>query len=110
MKNIWRLFQKESGFSLVEVMIALVIIALIATAIVPLFISGFSGIVASGRKSVSMYETQVELERAISQGIQEPDESPLAIIFADSSSVEVRGKQLDVEIEKVSITVFIPGS
>lgn len=54
--------KKRKGVTLVELIIALFIIALVVASIVPMMIIGYRQIIISGKKNVSVYTTQKKVE------------------------------------------------
>jgi prepilin-type N-terminal cleavage/methylation domain-containing protein len=58
-------FKKKDGFSLVELLIAIMILGIISLALVPLFSSSFQGIVTAGKKSTALFGYQKNLEEEI---------------------------------------------
>jgi len=59
---------KESGFALVEVLVALVILVIIIFAFTTLFTSSFQGIFRAGNKSEALFESQEEIDQFIAEG------------------------------------------
>jgi len=83
----------QIGFTLTEVLVALVIITILVTALVPLFSMSFSGIFDAGRNSETQFLIQEEIEKAIA-GDSTADAS-----FSSATSIEgVNG--IIVEVEK----------
>ncbi|CEO87665.1 MAG TPA: prepilin-type N-terminal cleavage/methylation domain-containing protein [Syntrophaceticus sp.] len=78
----------KKGFTLVEVLISIVILAIISVALLLLFNQSFEGIINSGRKSKTIYEEgQKEIERKISKDVTSGTDS-LKLIFKDADGVD----------------------
>ncbi|OPL10618.1 MAG: hypothetical protein AVO34_10520 [Firmicutes bacterium ML8_F2] len=103
------LFINEKGLSLVEVLIAIVILLMIVIVFTTLFNSSLRGIVSSGDRSSTLFELQKDIETED----QAPtvDSQPINITF--NNGVTIPGKQGSfkqpmVDGNEVMINVFIP--
>ncbi|MBS3898094.1 MAG: prepilin-type N-terminal cleavage/methylation domain-containing protein [Dethiobacter sp.] len=98
-----------SGLSLVEVLVALLVMAIVIVPLISMFTNGFSGIARTGRKSQDLYQAQKEVEAAIYAGVNSitPSPPPLRITFADDSFVLVPGEIREVRVNDIAITTFI---
>jgi len=102
----------EKGFSLVEILVALTILLIIATAFLSLYTQSYLGIAYSGHKNKALYEAQQEIEELILSN-ESDGKDELEIIFPGlEHSIKIRGK---VELRNVqygeksaSVAVFIP--
>lgn len=102
-------FISEKGLSLVEVLIAIVILLMIVIVFTTLFNSSLRGIVSSGDRSSTLFELQTEIETED----QAPtvDNQPKIITF--NNGVNIPGnqgsfKQTMADGNEVLINVFIP--
>jgi prepilin-type N-terminal cleavage/methylation domain-containing protein len=94
-----------SGFTLLEVVLAMAILGIILIALLTLYTSGFKSIVHAGKSGDELYNTQSSLETKIYQGaavdsaaeieieLPEPLESPYptSVIIVDGEFVEEDG-------------------
>lgn len=76
--------KNHKGFSLIEVVVSLVILGFLLTAILPMFVSGFSLIYIMGQKTKISNEAQAFIEAIYDKGIDEVDN-----IAASYSSTKV---------------------
>lgn len=109
--------KEEKGFTLVEVVVALLVLAVVTTAVVGIYNSGLFTIFQSGKQTEAIYEVQAKLDQAILEGVDEPDEEPLKIYFGDlEDPISIKGKTVTEKSDttygsqerRVSATVFIP--
>ncbi len=98
-----------SGLSLVEMLVALLVLAIIIVPLISMFTDGFLGIARTGRKSQDLYQAQIKVEAAIYTGANSitPSQPPLIINFADDSSVLVPGAIYEIKVNDIAITTFI---
>lgn len=68
-KNLTQTIFKDNGFSLIEVLVAILILTLIVFAFTPLLLSSLRNIYYAGDKSEALYEGQSELEVSIAEQI-----------------------------------------
>ncbi len=61
----------EDGFTLIEVLVALVILVIIVLGMTTFFLNSYRNVILAGKKAVTVYEAQQELEKAI----DDPDRS-----------------------------------
>ncbi|MDW7651432.1 MAG: Calx-beta domain-containing protein [Bacillota bacterium] len=84
----------EDGFTLIEILVAIAILAIMIAALTPLFISSFTGIFTAGRKSGTQYLVQQEIEKAIA------GDSGADATFIPSTSIEgISGTIVEVQKE-----------
>ncbi len=91
----------QGGFSLIEVMIAMVIMLIIISAFTVLFTSSFTGIFRAGSKSESLYRAQAEMDHAINSG-DVGEMSSLKIPFNGAPDIEEAdnpGRIIEIEYE-----------
>ncbi len=100
------LYTNQSGFSLVELLIAMVVLVIAVTAFTGMLTSGMSGIARAGEKSTHMYLSQEELEKKISTGTTVG--TLLTVTFKDLSSIAIPGETVEFSNGNVSISAFIP--
>lgn len=96
----------RAGFTLIEMLIALLVLSIVVAALISMLVNGMFGIVAAGTKSSNMYQTQVKVERAINTGTSQ--NTPLTITFTDSTFITVPGEIASLQTDDVTISVFIP--
>ncbi len=120
------LVTEEKGFTLVEVVIALLLLSLVTVVVVRIYNSGFFAIALGGKKTEAVYEVQDLLEQAISSSAEQladdndAEEHELTIRFiaedGQEKEVSVFGYLVTKEsrskfgknVQKVSATVFVP--
>lgn len=90
MKNILR----TQGFTLIEIIVALAIIALIATAFFPLITQSFASIYRSGNDDKSLYQLQQKTENGSVGTVV--NAAGLTIGFQNGSSITVPGSTYSV--------------
>jgi Tfp pilus assembly protein PilV len=87
MKNVYK--NNEEGFTIVEVLIAMVLLLLMALTFTVLFTTSFDGIMTSGRRSEAVYATQQDI---VSTTSPENSTSTTVIVnFAGLDPIEVQG-------------------
>lgn len=106
-----RKLQNHKGFSLVELLVALVILVIVITGITTLLLGGFSGVFRTGRKTQALKAAQTDIENALR--VDNPDnDDPLVIYFDGVSPITLKGKiktaTENYEEHSVSINVFLP--
>lgn len=100
------------GFSLIELLIALSIFVIIASAFLLLYTKSFSDIFHSGHKNEALYEIQQELENTIYSNNNDGTDE-IEINFPGlENSVKIKGKlergDAQVGERSAEIIVFIP--
>lgn len=103
----------EQGFTLVEVIVALMVLALVTVAVVQIYNSNFMAIILSGNRTEAVYKVQDSLEQEVAQGPDgrlDEDLDFLKIIFPGwETPVQIQGWTINkTSDDKVSATVFIP--
>lgn len=121
-KGVKLVLKKERGFTLVEVVIAIIVLSLVTVAVVRIYQSNLFGIIRSGHRTEAIYEVQELLEQEIAREIDDDidpsahgwQEETLEIRFGESVSVSVQGWTVSRESQKenpgvkTSGIVFIP--
>ena len=113
MTSMKRLLFNQDGFSLVEILVAFVILLIVITAVTPLFTTSYAGIFRAGRKSNALYQAQRDIESAINVGTA-LNSDPLTITFPGVPSItltlqgKIETKTYPAEANNVSVTVFLP--
>ena len=114
-KECFGLNREEAGFTLVEVVVAIIVLSLVAVVFLQLYNGNLFAIMSSGQITQDLYVVQSALEEAILTPSDE-EESPrlLSIVFPTSSgsSIELKVNGFfrteSSKDEKVSATVFVP--
>lgn len=92
MKKLW--LKDEHGFTLVEILVSIVILAILAACFISLFTGSSSNIFTSGDRSQALYKAQESLEFVMSEGVSTP-EATLSIQYDSTVGVNpivVEGK------------------
>ena len=113
--------KNKKGFTLIEMIISLAILAILAAAFLGVFTSGYSGILSAGKYSQTGYVGQRAMENRIAgisvAGIPNVTSSTVSnasvsINFGVASTVTVTGKieliNCDDGKHKVELATFIP--
>jgi prepilin-type N-terminal cleavage/methylation domain-containing protein len=91
--------KNKSGFTLIEVIIALAIFVILITAFVPLFVTSVQRIVLAGQKSQYLYELQKDIESEIAAN-ETGTLLDLPLVFLDGSdtySETVAGREVSAD-------------
>lgn len=113
------MLREERGFTLVEVVIALIVLSLVTVAVVRIYNSNLLGIILSGNRTEAIYAVQEKLELEISKELKDRGEPGLndfiEIEFQGSPALKIPGWTVTTQSEKVGSrdiqvtgTVFIP--
>jgi prepilin-type N-terminal cleavage/methylation domain-containing protein len=110
--------KRERGFTMVEVVVALVVLSIMGAAVVAVYNSNVSALVRAGKTTVELYSIQADIETALGQ---DPDtwdggkmeDSFLLISFPHlHEPLKIHGWVLTEQVEsngyKEVVTVFIP--
>jgi prepilin-type N-terminal cleavage/methylation domain-containing protein len=105
--------KRQDGFTLIEVLVAAAILAVIVAVFALLFTYSYSGIFLAGRKSEALFTAQAEMDSAIAQGPGASlPERTLDINF-EGKSISVSGKEIKVdyvyEERGGTLSYFLPG-
>ncbi len=105
-----RVFLNESGLSMMEVIVAMLVLTLIVFAVTPLLLNSLKGIIYAGDKSEALYEGQSELEVAMAEREME-FEDQLTFKFSNPENpdtiIKVHGKNVDVLKEKGEASTWL---
>ena len=107
-KNI----QYKDGFTLIETVVAMLILSIIVAAYIALFTTSYGGIFSAGRKSEAIYDAQKVTDNHFANGTTLESDS-LTVTFSDTSkNFIVKGKKQETTIQyeekDITITSFIP--
>ncbi len=102
------IFKQDSGFTLVEVLVAISILLIVAAAMAGLFTGSFQGVVSSGERSEALFELQKQAEQDLASADIGSD-----IIKIEFVDVSISGRQGTLRRsfsngKEVVINVFIP--
>lgn len=104
--------KSSGGFTLVEVLVSIAILAIISVALLLLFNQSFVGIIESGNKAESIYEGQGDLENKITEDADFDTDEKLTLEFKDvdnnndSVIITVQGKTIEDTVENADLTFF----
>ena len=120
-KGVKAVVKEERGFTLVEVVVAIMVLSLVTVAVVRIYNSNLFGIILSGNRTEAIYDVQEKLEKeiAIDPEAIDPDDygwkyEPLVLNFGGESItipgwiVEKDSTEVGPRNIKVSGTDFIP--
>ncbi|MDW7656059.1 MAG: type II secretion system protein [Bacillota bacterium] len=103
----------KRGLTLIEVILAMAILAIVATMVFPVFSSAFTGIMRSGDISDSAFRTSSQIELVLLHRDQDNRTTDLMEITLDGVTYTPRGHieqaTHQVNNSEVSITFFFPG-
>lgn len=106
-----RTFQKNNGFTLVEVLVALSIITIIVISFTTLLASSYVNIISAGKKSLASYSVQEEMEERIAHE-QATDVGDLQIPFPKAGNINVAGGFIELQntqgVHTSQSTAFLP--
>lgn len=99
-----------NGMTLIEVIVSLAIFGIIAVAFLNVFVSGFLGVISSGKRTEVGYLAQQAVEETINEIDIGSDK--VTIVFSGGPTLEVEGNTIVQEVnngkESITITTFIP--
>lgn len=97
---------KNKGFTLIEIIVSIALIAILGISLLTMFTVGFKSIIGAGNKNITVYKEQAETEEKLKSKPSSGNISNkfLKISFEDSTYIEVEGK---IETQS-KITVFNP--
>ena len=98
----------EKGFSLVELLVAMVILVLIVFAFTPLFVGSIDRIYFAGDKTEALYQGQSDLEVDIAERIT-VDGLELVFTFGEDTEVTVPGRLVEAEVTEGRATAWLSG-
>lgn len=106
-KNI-SLLLIQKGFSLIEVLIAIFVLAIILVATVSIFATSYMGIIYSGHESKEIYNIQQQLEEKINNSDYD-FEGNIKMFFMDDNgqSYPIPSEGIDVGIIKQGSLMYI---
>ena len=93
--------KKKKGFTLIEVILSIAILGIISIAFMTMFTSGIVGISNSGKKSISHYVAQNQIESNISDSGILPSNvvtttKSITLTFPGKADIVISGRQVDV--------------
>ena len=114
-----RLFKWEissGGFTLIEVLVSIAILAIISVALLLLFNHSFLGIIKSGNKAENIYKVQQQLENKVEnvENVADTPDEEITLKFDNGPEIIVHGKYIeesvvsDEPLEDANLTYFKP--
>lgn len=86
--------RNEGGMTIVEIMVAVVILVVVAAALIRLYGDNFSWIVGAGFRTEALDEAKSSIDQLISAGASEGAADALVFNFNGTSSVTVQGEMV----------------
>ena len=119
--NCIKKIKKEEGFSLLELIIGLFIMAVVIIAFTNLITASIQGIFGAGGKSSALFDAQESMDKGIAGGLSEefdpddPDKHDEHVIVFDGITINVKGEEIEIEEEYeegrlVHVRYFLPES
>jgi competence protein ComGC len=106
------MISNENGFTIVEMIVSFLIIAIMAACIIPSLIFGFKQVYDSGNKSEKIYSVQEEIESELVTGsASEPKTIEIQfgdLTFTVEGSIIEKEEVYDTQGDKAKAKVFIP--
>jgi prepilin-type N-terminal cleavage/methylation domain-containing protein len=101
--------KSQKGFTLIEVILAIAILAIISVAFLTMFTRGIVGIKNSGKKSTSHYTAQSQIESNINDSGNLPSNvvtlpKSISLTFPGKPSFVINGRQIDATYTYGSIS------
>lgn len=97
----------EKGFTMIELLVAMLILLIIVFAFTPLFVGSIERIHFAGDKSEALYESQFSLEESIAEQIT-VDGTEIIFEYGDTL-IKVPGGLIDVETPKNQASAWLSG-
>ncbi|MBZ9688550.1 type II secretion system GspH family protein [Clostridium estertheticum] len=93
--------KNKKGFTLIEVILSIALLGIISIAFLTMFTSGIVGITNSGKKSVSHYTAQNQIESNINDLANLPSNvvtstKSITLTFPGNTGIVISGRQVDV--------------
>jgi prepilin-type N-terminal cleavage/methylation domain-containing protein len=92
-----KFIKNNTGFTLVEVMVAFAILAIMIFAIINIFNLSYSGIFRAGRKSEALFYAQENMDNSIAGGIESGSELTTHVIVFGGESITVTGEEKEID-------------
>jgi len=119
--NCIKILKKEDGFSLLELIIGLFVMAIVIIAFTNLITVSIQGIFGAGSKSSALLDAQEGVDRSIAGGLSEefdpddPVKHDKHVIVFDGITIDVKGEEIEIEEEYeegrlVNVRYFLPES
>ncbi|HOY89049.1 MAG TPA: prepilin-type N-terminal cleavage/methylation domain-containing protein [Bacillota bacterium] len=86
--------RNQKGFTMVEVIIAAVMLVTVAVALLGLYGNNFGWIVGAGYRMKALDEARTEMDSQIASGAPDDSTDSLSISFPGASTITVMGKYL----------------
>ena len=105
--------KNQKGFTLIEAVIAMLIIGIMCIAFLSMYTSGVTTISKNGNRSSALFTVQSNIEEKLN-GATSTTPLPLAITIPNSEPIDVSGniisESITVKGQKVTITFFKPSN
>lgn len=102
----------QHGFTLIEIILTLSIIALIAVSFIPFLTNSFSGIMAVGNRANSLYEAQAEIESLFDSSSDGTSSSVDIVCDSPSKTFTIEGRLKEVNKtvngSSLHLYIFVP--
>lgn len=103
MLNIKKLFYRQQGFTLVEVLVSLAILSILIIGFLPIITGSFQQIVAAGDRTQSLFKAQQTIEvRIVDEIVFKGAEIP--IVMEDGRSFSIKGGMVEAD----QLQTFLP--
>ena len=102
-----KIFRDESGFTLVEILVSLVIISILVSAFSIAFLNSNKSIRVSKSKSESFSDAQEILIQALGDSSYEPTE--VTVTEDTTKTITFGGTSIDVQVDEVEVTTQYKG-
>lgn len=104
----------SKGFSLIELLVSMALLAILAIGFIPLMTNSYTGIYSSGEKNKAINQAQKEIEQLFTTGTTLEDKLSVEFINGgNTTEFEISGEYVNIEKtynngKSVTFDVFIP--
>lgn len=102
----------ESGFTLIEVIISIVLLAIILGSLVPMILGAYQQMLESRERLREAIAAQADMEEALSQALEDAETGESYDVSVQELGVTLPGKKITVSYydDQFEIILFLPGS